>query len=430
MTDPLIAPELLDLQPTCLERIHYPVFDPHNPQHNPTAVSTGQQSPLGHRQYFQASSSESNRQSSWLEDFPRRSIHKARSGLLAIRASIFRLSSRENSDLSDSVIEKLSRENASPERNGAREAGLSSATEEDLSFGIRLYRTSTSPWGPDLAETEEISMPRVESPLSIVNFMPTAVETENYHHHARHETEPSNDQYVSMTSEEPPPYRSIEEIVRCHRLSKDSNARENANEELGAESASETYGCLTRSSPSADWDELGSPASSFRYEDMVPHRNIPRTPIISPVGSIISSEHGPVTAQSDEFVSHEGFTSHHRSATVDIDEHEHSKVASNSSSEVVTIAFPGIYQALLEQWTSDLRKNVKNIPFVPKNPGYSSFMVAQALQDMDGEDSGRESSRERHSFGLHMALRAVSHLFGSLPCIKRLLFFGPEEWPI
>lgn len=442
-----MSPNQPDSQPTCLERIHYPVFDPLNPNHNPAAAIALPQSPPPRRHDLQASSSESQKQGSWLEEFPRRSIHKARSGLLAIRASLLRLSSRENTDFSEAImedmscetsrhIEDLSREAFKLERDRVRGHGHSNSTQEDLSFGVRLFRATTSPWATNMDRADSNSVPRVESPLSLplVNSISAPAELESYYYNNNTDDDPEliNDRPVSMASEEPPSYRSIAESARYHRRSNESNGKEDANEKLGADSANETHGCLTQPSPSEDWDALGSPASSFRYEHMIPYQrgNVSRFP---DTGSSLSSSPISIVTQSETLVSQEYLPSSRDQPKSDYCECEHLAPTRSPPSEMVTIAFPGVYQALLGQWAGEMREKSTNIPCAPlKVPECNPAAIAQARQ-LDGGEA--EPSGKRHSFGLHMSLNPVSHHIVSSPfqfsnsfCRSRNIPTSPMEY--
>ncbi|KAJ5559754.1 hypothetical protein N7513_002153 [Penicillium frequentans] len=135
-----------DLSPTCAERSHYPVFNPLDPRHNPSASVSWR------RQESQTSSSDSQKQSHWVQDFPRRSLHKARSGLLALRAGFLR---RHRTGMTGEIT---------PVRNAE---ASSASTQEDLSFGVALYRTNV-PWPP--AEDE----PSIDVLMRAAAFHPLA----------------------------------------------------------------------------------------------------------------------------------------------------------------------------------------------------------------------------------------------------------------
>ncbi|KAJ6031333.1 hypothetical protein N7540_002065 [Penicillium herquei] len=91
------------------------------------------------RQDSQTSSSDSQKQPNWVQDFPRRSLHKARSGLLAIREGLRRRSLASTSQ-DDSILHSRGQSSVS--------------TQEDLDFGIALYRTNR-PW-PLLADESSL----------------------------------------------------------------------------------------------------------------------------------------------------------------------------------------------------------------------------------------------------------------------------------
>ncbi|KAJ5738927.1 hypothetical protein N7493_002082 [Penicillium malachiteum] len=145
-----------DSQPTCAERGHYPVFNPQDPRHNPSVGSC-------RRQDSHTSSSDSQKQSNWVQDFPRRSLHKARSGLLAIREGLRRRSIPSTSQ-DDSVLHSRGQSSVS--------------TQEDLSFGVALYRTNR-PW-PLLADEPSLdTLMRAASlhPLVSIASAPEMLET-------------------------------------------------------------------------------------------------------------------------------------------------------------------------------------------------------------------------------------------------------------
>ncbi|KAJ5754492.1 hypothetical protein N7533_004035 [Penicillium manginii] len=438
-----ISPIHPDLQPTCLERVHYPVFDPQNPNHNPAAAIALPRSPPPRRHDLQASSSESQRHGSWLEEFPRRSIHKARSGLLAIRASLLRLSSRENTDFSEAIIEDMSRETSrhiedvsrevsGPEEDHVRRHDHSNSTQEDLSFGVCLFRASTSPWAISLDGADANSVPRIESPLPLplVNSISAPAELESYYYNnTDDDPEPMNDRPVSMLSEEPPSYRSIAENARYHRRSNDPRVRDNTNQELTADTANETPSYLTQLSPSVDWDGLGSSASSFRYEDMYSsqRKKISRFSGVSPVGSSLSSSPISEVTQSETLVSQEHLPpSRDQPKNENVDREELIQ-APSPPSEIVTIAFPGVYQALLDQWAGERQYKSKNASCAPLEvPECNPVAIAQARQTDEGE---AEFSGNRHSFGLHMSLRTDQGLSekSSAACRQNQMIFSAHS---
>ncbi|KAJ5765076.1 hypothetical protein N7520_004635 [Penicillium odoratum] len=92
-------------------------------RHNPSATISWR------RNDSQTSSSDSQKQSHWVQDLHRRSLHKARSGLLALRAGFRR--PRTSSSVGCTPVHHQEVSTAS--------------TQEDLGFGVALYRTNV-PW--------------------------------------------------------------------------------------------------------------------------------------------------------------------------------------------------------------------------------------------------------------------------------------------
>jgi hypothetical protein len=315
-------------------------------------------------------------------------------------------------------IEDVSREVSGPEEDHVRRHDHSNSTQEDLSFGVCLFRASTSPWAISLDGADANSVPRIESPLPLplVNSISAPAELESYYYNnTDDDPEPMNDRPVSMLSEEPPSYRSIAENARYHRRSNDPRVRDNTNQELTADTANETPSYLTQLSPSVDWDGLGSSASSFRYEDMYSsqRKKISRFSGVSPVGSSLSSSPISEVTQSETLVSQEHLPpSRDQPKNENVDREELIQ-APSPPSEIVTIAFPGVYQALLDQWAGERQYKSKNASCAPLEvPECNPVAIAQARQTDEGE---AEFSGNRHSFGLHMSLRTVSHhIFFSL----------------
>lgn len=120
-------------QPTCLENVHYPVFNPQDPRHN-----TNPDYPMEFfRSESQTSPSDSQQQTPGTPSFSRRSLHKARSGLWALRAGLFNRSSRQGSDILESPAQS---KKGHAQRHSHGFSNISSTTQEDHSFGTDLYR--------------------------------------------------------------------------------------------------------------------------------------------------------------------------------------------------------------------------------------------------------------------------------------------------
>ncbi|KAJ6030429.1 uncharacterized protein N7446_000508 [Penicillium canescens] len=174
-------------EPTCQERALYPVFDPQDPRHNPQAQSFSL-----HRQRS-LNPSESRKHTQWAQSIPRRSFHRARSHLLALRSGILRRSAVEDDQLGGAAELRsfvspvaLRRER---EQQGLRPAAYNSSTQDDLGFGTEIYRTAT-PWPTLETHAVDVYQAHVTSdsptpapgPLtSIYDIPPTAIPTITVH---------------------------------------------------------------------------------------------------------------------------------------------------------------------------------------------------------------------------------------------------------
>ncbi|CAI7566024.1 unnamed protein product [Penicillium glandicola] len=141
-------------EPTCLERIHYPVFNPLDPRHNPEISASSWGS------HERSSSSGSRSPMTWVQSISRRSLHRARSGLLALRSGFTRRSSEED-NLEKSFVSPVAL------RRERQNRGLSSGvytedTQEDLTFGAELSRMNLPPSSPS-SNADMVSLIRVPS---------------------------------------------------------------------------------------------------------------------------------------------------------------------------------------------------------------------------------------------------------------------------
>lgn len=144
------------LQATCQESTVYRVFNPRDPDHNPWLR------PRFHRRPHSMTSASEAQKPSWVAELPRRSLHKARSGFLALRANLSRRSTRTESELDNPAIEPPRGPGPEGDRPGHSRHGLSNgSTQADSSVGVRLYRVGT-PW-PSLTETESETSNRVDN---------------------------------------------------------------------------------------------------------------------------------------------------------------------------------------------------------------------------------------------------------------------------
>lgn len=123
--------------PTCEERIHYPVFNPHDPRHNPAATF-----PLWARNDYRDSEDSSDTQSTarWMQSLPQRSLRKARSGILAFGRSRSRAQSHRR-EIPGSWMSFASNGSSDPEDTSFPSTISEASTENEHGFGTDLYRT-------------------------------------------------------------------------------------------------------------------------------------------------------------------------------------------------------------------------------------------------------------------------------------------------
>jgi len=140
--------------PTCEERIHYPVFNPHDPRHNPTAIP-----PSWIRgSYSLSEDSSSTHTSSRWHSLSERSLRKARSGLDAIRSGMHRRPSVDQRgprrDLPGLWMSTDSRRSSINRPDSSFPSTISEAsTDDEFEFGTDLYRTrpnGSSTWNLEI----------------------------------------------------------------------------------------------------------------------------------------------------------------------------------------------------------------------------------------------------------------------------------------
>ncbi|KAL4777690.1 hypothetical protein BDW60DRAFT_7840 [Aspergillus nidulans var. acristatus] len=126
-------------QPTlisaCEESAHYPVFDPEDPEHNPTLERNGFPQDVAMQSAYPTASLR------WMRGLPRRSLRQARSGIQALRTGL-RMSCRRTGQISAGL---WSRSDSAGSSNDPRYQQFSStvseaSTDTDWEFGTNLYR--------------------------------------------------------------------------------------------------------------------------------------------------------------------------------------------------------------------------------------------------------------------------------------------------
>ncbi|KAL4975832.1 hypothetical protein BDW66DRAFT_136418 [Aspergillus desertorum] len=126
-------------QPTlisaCEESAHYPVFDPKDPEHNPTLERSGCPQDVAMQSTYPAASLR------WMRGLPKRSLRQARSGIQALTTSL-RMSYRRSGQLSAGL---WSHSDSAGSSNDPQDRHFSStvseaSTDTDWEFGTNLYR--------------------------------------------------------------------------------------------------------------------------------------------------------------------------------------------------------------------------------------------------------------------------------------------------
>ncbi|GAD95943.1 hypothetical protein AOR_1_1146054 [Paecilomyces variotii No. 5] len=158
--------------PTCQERIHYPIFNPHDPRHNPSIVSTSCPGIS-----YMSKTPSPQRPIRWVQELPGRSLRKARSGLLALtngmkcHSVLWDRSAKQTVPGSSSICPP-SQEQLSSYRGYSFPQTLSEAsTEVDPDFGVEIYRTSRNCSKPESISSwdDEVAEVRLSSSLTLVS---------------------------------------------------------------------------------------------------------------------------------------------------------------------------------------------------------------------------------------------------------------------
>lgn len=168
-------------EPTCQERIHYPVFNPLDPRHNPE-ISTSWWRPKKQ----QSLTSESRNPKEWVQSVSKRTLHKARSGLSALRSGLSHRSSEEDNPEKGFVSPVALRRER--QRYGISSGAYTSDTQEDVNFGAELSRMHLPPSSPS-SSTEVESLIHVRSmgsiPDSFATFPGSAASTPIFYQPSR-----------------------------------------------------------------------------------------------------------------------------------------------------------------------------------------------------------------------------------------------------
>ncbi|KAE8158361.1 hypothetical protein BDV40DRAFT_307874 [Aspergillus tamarii] len=129
--------------PSCEESVHYPVFNPLDPRHNPAVVTSS----WNRGGYYTFRNTNLERPVSWVQSLPKRSLRRARSGLIALRMGIQRRASIFGTNRTANIPRAWppsdATEGSSDQQDDASFPSTISeaSTEEDSDFGTHLHRT-------------------------------------------------------------------------------------------------------------------------------------------------------------------------------------------------------------------------------------------------------------------------------------------------
>lgn len=440
-------------QPTCEERIHYPVYNPEDPRHNPSEC----------RRNSQNSSADSQKQLHWVQDLHRRSIRKAQSGLLSLREGLLRLSSRNDDDNdTGSTLERPQSHINGRRKQAYGFSGISDAsTQEDVNFGVGMYRMN-SPWPSASCEPSSDRSTRVASSLALVNVSAPELPVCNGKMHCPESALPRQ---VHISSDDPPPYSASDDrpapntlpdantdqgrlVVDTERSvggnltqqldqsdvsdwetiasGKDSacSVKEDVSEAREVCDTDDVPAEQPQAAPMAFWEIPAIAKQYTAYNPGLPHKGIVFDDALlyehettnSSTGSFklldpdAPSSYGP--SKADQSLAHirdsEALVTQERLQIPQERKSEaRTSIASRKcSANVVKIAFPGLYHALLEQWTRETHQLIVNSAEAGNNsrPSHipaNSVASEQSQQDPNYHDLPWSCENRTHGLSLN-----------------------------
>ncbi|KAG0157008.1 hypothetical protein PDIDSM_4191 [Penicillium digitatum] len=347
-------------EPTCQERIHYPVFNPLNPRHNPEISTLS-----WHPDEPQSSSSESRSPMAWIQSISRRSFHKARSGLLALRSGFSHRSSEEDKEEKSEkgIVNPVALEHER-HRHGVSSGAYTSDTQEDVSFGAELSRMnlqSSQSSGTDVGALLRVSSLR-SIPDSFATY-PTSASTPVFY----------------------PPTRAV-----------------------STSGVNSTFTLTTDNDLDFQFGGGGELETNLDSEDHFAHTtpSIENNLIQQTWGIAISTDreitmpaHEPADPQPDceeqqrTYLQQEKI--YHASSDTQISDDQPSSIPiSRQSSAEVRFAFPGIYHEALRQWARQ-RDSPSPCPHTPTLSEYSSSL-SQHSPRLHGQEETPCASHPPH----------------------------------
>lgn len=240
-----------------MESVHYPVFGKQNPR-NSSHIRQ-----IFRRSESRTSSSDPPRQNDGAPTFPRRSLHKARSGLLALRAGLFGRSSRQDGDLFESEAKSLPK-HGHVHRSTHGFSDISSSTQEDINFGTDLYPNGRAQ-PRTLNDTDVNAIKQVPSVHSLKNTI-SAPQPRTSSCSLVHDSQPAFDQTVSTPADQPFAYESNQEKIVMSHLPTDEEKWAEQDLSIVEDIQKNRADCLTPSVASEDQHKAG-PLSPDSAED-------------------------------------------------------------------------------------------------------------------------------------------------------------------
>ncbi|KAL4807249.1 hypothetical protein BDV18DRAFT_114638 [Aspergillus unguis] len=162
----------------CEESIHYPVFNPKDPRHNPALERTMCQGNVDNVPQTTYPSGSMR----WMQGLPGRSLRRARSGIQALRSGLQRRPVRSDDEQgSNGLWSSSDSAGCSSDTRGCRfSSNVSEAsTEEDYTFGTDLYRTGCNCPDSKGKSIEDIGLPSYFPPSHLSTIPALSTETES-----------------------------------------------------------------------------------------------------------------------------------------------------------------------------------------------------------------------------------------------------------
>ncbi|KAI9037973.1 uncharacterized protein KD926_011405 [Aspergillus affinis] len=276
----------------CEESVHYPVFNPLDPRHNPTVPTSSWLDD----DYPQEAPVDPDSEG-WMQSFSRRSIRKARSGLLALRSGMQRrplmVVPRRNAEMPRPS--PWPQDHSDQKENIFPSTVSEASTEEDIEFGSHLHRTKCK--SSPLTHGQDRPIPRSRFSTTLADLSPFARRSEDttdlpspalmesvsntrVHESASENTEQSTKFNVpSITREVETGDRTpaVDATESSAENSRSSNfPRNSACSDLSGATAAETAG-LAHTSSNVDKSKTGRVDRSTAYSSCVAQPSLDRS---------------------------------------------------------------------------------------------------------------------------------------------------------